>query len=60
MYGFSTKVFDNGKVSIGGVIWVPDGSKSTTSSKPRFDLYFDVFETEDEANQARKEALAEA
>ena len=60
MYGFSTKVFDSGKVSISGVIWVPDGSKSTSSSCSRFDLYFDVFDTESEASHARQEALAEA
>jgi hypothetical protein len=59
MYGFSTKVYDNGKTSISGIIWVPEGSKSTSSSKARFDLYFDVFETKQEAEEAREEALAE-
>ena len=58
-YGFSTKILNNGKVIIGGIISVPDDAVCMSKSTNFVDVYFDVFETLSEAKQVRKEMVEE-
>lgn len=60
LFAFSTKVFDNGKSVVGGVIPVPPGTESRGWSTPQCDIYIDVFGRKADAEKARSRAIKEA
>ena len=59
-YGFSTKVDDRGRITLGDVVSLPGTAESTSWSTATADHYIDVFDTLTEARKARREALREA
>ncbi len=59
-YGFSTKVDDQGRVTLGDVVSLPSTAESTSWSTATADHYIDVFDTLASARKARREAAREA
>jgi hypothetical protein len=54
-YAYSTKTFDNGNAVVGGVIAVPDTTKSTITETAQCTVYLDVFDTIEAARKNQKE-----
>ena len=59
-YGFSTKVDDQGRITLGDVVSLPSTAESTSWSTTTADHYIDVFNSLAEARKARREAAREA
>jgi hypothetical protein len=58
-YAVISTIFDNYKANIGPVFLVQDKTEESVSEMRGRDIYLDVFETEDEAEQFRQEQLAD-
>ena len=59
-YGFSTKVDDQGRITLGDVVSLPSTAESTSWSTATADHYIDVFNSLAEARKAHREAAREA
>ena len=58
-YAVISTIFDNFKANVGPVFLVPDNTEESVSEMRGRDIYLDVFDTEDEAEQFRQEQLAD-
>ena len=56
-FGFSTRIDDLGRVTVGGIIRVSAEAESKSWSDSCADHYFDVFSSLPEAKKARGEAI---
>ena len=59
-YGFSTKIDDHGRITLGDVVSLPSTAESASWSTLTADHYIDVFNTLTEARKAHREAAREA
>ena len=59
-YAVISTIFDNWKANIGPVFSVPENTESSVNEMAGRDVYLDVFETQEEAEQFRQEQLADA
>ena len=58
-YAVISTIFDNFKANVGPVFLVTDNTEASVSEMRGRDIYLDVFDTEDEAEQFRQEQLAD-
>ena len=59
-YGFSTRIDDRGRVTLGDIVSLPSTAESTHWSTATADHYIDVFGSLAAARKARREAAREA
>jgi hypothetical protein len=50
-YAVLTKFYNDGRVSKGGPVPVPDGTKPSNRETPAYDVYVDIFDTLQEARR---------
>ena len=59
-YGFSTRIDDHGRVTLGDIVSLPSTAESTHWSTATADHYIDVFDSLAAARRAHREAAREA